>query len=1047
MQYPANLRCKLAITEERVAHVPQRSPVAHQQRNKRTYDEVDDLLKTSFGSLGKSAIYDKLSTLAGKMAARRQELEQQSDESDNNYMPNDDSEEADDEADGEDSDQDTGENSDEDTEDDDDNMEEEAPITDKILEDFDEYTKQANNNYCGLLPEFQAGIELLLLLHKKRAPVGLYNVIFKWHTRHTKAEEYVTRERLVSTLEERYNMQNNKPFVKSLHLPFSKANINLVCHDFEAQLQSLLTDPRIQEEDYLFFDANNPFAPPPGAFTNIGDINTGRCYRETYKRLVKDPSKQLLLPIIFYLDGAVTGQYDHLPIEALKFTIGILKGIVRDKAYAYRTLGYVTKFLKAQTEAEGQIVDSQHMDAEYYVPNDNYPDDITEETESLTENPGNSNGESDEEGDEDSEEGDDDSEEGDEDSEEEQEEKDAEKTLPWVSLDDFHAMLDAMLATYRGTQGKRIKWRLPYKGKVQEMELIPFVMFVKGDTVEHDKHCGRYGVRTGAVQQLCRYCCTKNADTDEAYIKTKPKTPTMIQKLIDANDKEGLQALSQHAIENAWYKILFGKHNIHGIHGACVAEVLHWIQLGKFKYIREMFFMQTGDKSAVAIGINVLSQTMGMLFKRQSDRDLPRTKFSKGAKTGKLMAHEMTGLMLVLVAVLRSSAGRKLLLTQSRGDSRKYFGTPALIKDWILLLETLLQWEAWLNLPEISVFEVRRFKTKVREMMEMEKGIGQRSKGMGFRTFNFHVCLHIGKDILNYGVPNHSNTKANEMHHKDSKSAALKTQRRPEVFDIQCADMCHEMSIVELGDIEIKGKRKWDYYNTQDLEEETTNHEIEDPDRIRGKVEFVYSQEKNKCTYTVKSKMKEKHLFRLGKQLIDFLQIVHESILDDKAILPIFTEYKRQGQIFRASPRIHRKPWHDWVMVDWGPDGILPAQLHCFLDLRNITGNHDVQGVPVKAGIYAVTETAYEVEEEEEKDMSALFVPYRKDSIVAEDGSIQRQFYLVDVDAFYSTACIIPDIGNDDKRSYLRLLPRADWSDQFSDWLREPHKRDFAEDG
>ena len=88
----------------------------------------------------------------------------------------------------------------------------------------------------------------------------------------------------------------------------------------------------------------------------------------------------------------------------------------------------------------------------------------------------------------------------------------------------------------------------------------------------------------------------------------------MIQQLIDDKDQEGLQALSQHSIENAWYKIRFGKHNDHGIHGACLAEVLHWIQLGQFKYIREMFFMQTGDKTNLATEINVVSQTIGILL-------------------------------------------------------------------------------------------------------------------------------------------------------------------------------------------------------------------------------------------------------------------------------------------------------------------------------------------------------------------------------------------------------------------------------------------------
>jgi len=47
-----------------------------------------------------------------------------------------------------------------------------------------------------------------------------------------------------------------------------------------------------------------------------------------------------------------------------------------------------------------------------------------------------------------------------------------------------------------------------------------------------------------------------------------------------------------------------------------------------------------------------MATSMGWLFQRQSDRAFPRTKFTKGVKQGKLCAHEMTGMMLVLLAVL-----------------------------------------------------------------------------------------------------------------------------------------------------------------------------------------------------------------------------------------------------------------------------------------------------------------------------------------------------------------------------------------------------------
>jgi hypothetical protein len=207
-------------------------------------------------------------------------------------------------------------------------------------------------------------------------------------------------------------------------------------------------------------------------------------------------------------------------------------------------------------------------------------------------------------------------------------------------------------------------WDLRFKGELHSVQFIPFVPFIKGDTVEHDKHCGHYGSRTKGIKQLCRYCYCPNNETDNPYFDEQDqesewprKTQAAIDQLIKDGDKLGLKNISQHAIHNCFYSISFGKHNKCGIHGACPLEVLHWLLLGQYKYLRAMFFDQLGDKSSVAEEINDIAAHFGKLFQRQSDRGLPRTMFSKGVNKGKLMGHEMTGLLLVLVCMLRSTSG------------------------------------------------------------------------------------------------------------------------------------------------------------------------------------------------------------------------------------------------------------------------------------------------------------------------------------------------------------------------------------------------------
>ena len=88
------------------------------------------------------------------------------------------------------------------------------------------------------------------------------------------------------------------------------------------------------------------------------------------------------------------------------------------------------------------------------------------------------------------------------------------------------------------------------------------------------------------------------------------------------------------------YKLRFGSHNKQGIHGACPVDMLHAILLGIFKYTRDCFFEQIGNKSKTAEKINAYSMEYGSLLSRQSDRDFPVTRFANGIQRGKLMAQE-----------------------------------------------------------------------------------------------------------------------------------------------------------------------------------------------------------------------------------------------------------------------------------------------------------------------------------------------------------------------------------------------------------------------
>ena len=227
-------------------------------------------------------------------------------------------------------------------------------------------------------------------------------------------------------------------------------------HDAQDCIVSLLTDPCFLDEDYLFFN-NDLFAAPPEDLDYISDINTSAAYIESYKKLITKPGKQILVPILFYIDGAVTGQFGKLEVEALQMSLGLFKRKARDREYAWKTLGYVSNFVKENSRAKKIFVQSGHEAADIYKAD-------------LAEEEGDDNGQED-------------------------------KTS---KVEDYHCLLFAILESYKQMEADGMLFDLCYCGKVHKnCELVFYVHCIKCDGDEADKLTHSYQSRTKNVKQLC----------------------------------------------------------------------------------------------------------------------------------------------------------------------------------------------------------------------------------------------------------------------------------------------------------------------------------------------------------------------------------------------------------------------------------------------------------------------------------------------------------------------------------------------------------------
>ena len=416
----------------------------------------------------------------------------------------------------------------------------------------------------------------------------------------------------------------------------------------------------------------------------------------------------------------------------------------------------------------------------------------------------------------------------------------------------------------------------------------------------------------------------------------------------------------------------------------------------------------------------------------------------------------MTGIMVVLAVTFRSTQGTNLLLNESRGAQKEFFDNPQKVRDWSTLVETLLIFGAWLRQDPYKVELVERAKVKVKEVMSMMKGVGQRQKGMGDNRSVFHGVIHIPEMILNLGAPKHFDTQHNESDHRPDKKDADRTQHRLETFEVQVATKTVHRQAVELGVFELEtGRRTWHYFrrldnhiNPPNLEQNPPIPPVLEGTTVRFSMNYTTGQFTKKVYSRSVDKDKYNHDAQVTAHLLELAQDFHPYLghLDVFGTLKIHSSANdgdNNTQIYRAEPFREGSPWCDWGIFLWsdalGENKLVLGQMKCFVDLRNIP-------VPncrdLEPGIYTHMEIATPNPSDAEQRRSELFSPWlKKPSDVPEFAESHNLLELVNINKLAAPAVVVPDLANKNKRAYLRMLPRWQWALQFEDWLEQPHRR------
>ena len=159
---------------------------------------------------------------------------------------------------------------DDDDEEEEEEEEEELDRDQWILADFNQYVDYANSNFLEFTQDEVIAIECMYKLRNSSCPLYMYDSMMEWHFHATgqleqhesigrSARNFISSSVLFNKLFTRYNLKNKMNKVVQITLPSSRAKATIVKNDLNAMFQSLLTDPRIVDDNYLFPNGD-PFA-------------------------------------------------------------------------------------------------------------------------------------------------------------------------------------------------------------------------------------------------------------------------------------------------------------------------------------------------------------------------------------------------------------------------------------------------------------------------------------------------------------------------------------------------------------------------------------------------------------------------------------------------------------------------------------------------------------------------------------------------------------------------------------------------------------------
>ena len=399
------------------------------------------------------------------------------------------------------------------------------------------------------------------------------------------------------------------------------------------------------------------------------------------------------------------------------------------------------------------------------------------------------------------------------------------------------------------------------------------------------------------------------------------------------------------------------------------------------------------------------------------------------------------------------------------------------------------------------------FQRQIRRYMKLFKKMVRREKGSGLDLVKFHQLLHIFKYVLHHGsLANCDGSRPEAVGKFLIKNPGRRTQIRLSVLTIQtAAKMVQQRNIHDFAKICLRkdpsifnSKKLHKFYMFSDMstdESEDDSMDISD-DNSDGDDEESYSEDtdmivngrgqydaensigrKSKKYYDLSGSVFELYISGIDERMkINWLSKVKYRNLWKASLLRgverrLFHEIGRAGGTINLTKSIVGRtclsvvqsnktkvrynahpnyrsglPWYDWVMLDWGTDGKIPARLFMILETTNLEDsdiihfgnepipqeNLDNQTSLLKANsIFLVIQSARKDRENHNENR------YKYSSRLSYHVTLEDEYAIVNVSCLHGPAYAVANapFGNEgnaeDIKDFIIVEDMKDWSKIF----------------